>query len=228
MRRRPGRRRLHHPAAPDPGRHRGLARPRRPHRRRARPLSTHRRRRGRQPGRRPAPPAAQPARPRPARRRADAPGRSTGPLHPADLAHSRPRGPVRPVLPPRPPCGGRGGRPDRPVLPRPRPDGRVRRSRSRAHHRARGDEPGAALIEELVLTGALVTIGRQLRVPVPVLLAAAAAGRIALHAYLGAPGLASAVFAVAAVALYWDQRRLLPLVAAHVAWDLYALVLAPA
>ncbi|MFD0403814.1 type II CAAX prenyl endopeptidase Rce1 family protein [Kitasatospora sp. NPDC127116] len=84
------------------------------------------------------------------------------------------------------------------------------------------------LIEELVLTGALVTIGRQLRVPVPVLLAAAAAGRIALHAYLGAPGLASAVFAVAAVALYWDQRRLLPLVAAHVAWDLHALVLAPA
>ncbi|MFD4660850.1 type II CAAX prenyl endopeptidase Rce1 family protein [Kitasatospora sp. NPDC058444] len=78
-------------------------------------------------------------------------------------------------------------------------------------------------VEELVLTGTLVGLGRQLHVPLPLLLAAAAAGRIALHAYLGVPGLAGIVLAVVSVGLYWQQRRLVPLVAAHVAWDFYAL-----
>ncbi|MFJ7280927.1 type II CAAX prenyl endopeptidase Rce1 family protein [Kitasatospora sp. NPDC098663] len=78
----------------------------------------------------------------------------------------------------------------------------------------------AGVLEEGVLTAGLVVLGQAARLPTPAILIAAAAARITLHLYLGLPGATSALFAVAAVLLFLRHGRLLPLVAAHTAYDL--------
>ncbi|MFJ1756513.1 type II CAAX prenyl endopeptidase Rce1 family protein [Kitasatospora sp. NPDC088134] len=77
-----------------------------------------------------------------------------------------------------------------------------------------------AALEEFVFTGVLCTLGTALRVPVPWMIAAAAVGRLLLHAYLGPAALGAAVVAAASIGIYLLNRsRLLPLVLAHTAFN---------
>ncbi|MCI0384555.1 type II CAAX prenyl endopeptidase Rce1 family protein [Streptomyces sp. CNQ085] len=76
--------------------------------------------------------------------------------------------------------------------------------------------------EEMVLVGAVVVLGRAAGRPLWVICAISLALRVTAHLYLGVPGIALLLLGSCALLLYLRCRRLTPLVAGHIAYDLAA------
>ncbi|WP_101257906.1 type II CAAX prenyl endopeptidase Rce1 family protein [Streptomyces barkulensis] len=76
--------------------------------------------------------------------------------------------------------------------------------------------------EEMVLVGAVVVLGRAAGRPLWAACALSLLLRVAAHLYLGVPGVALLLLGSCALLLHLRRRRLTPLVAGHIAYDLTA------
>ncbi|SEP88150.1 CPBP family glutamic-type intramembrane protease [Streptomyces radiopugnans] len=76
--------------------------------------------------------------------------------------------------------------------------------------------------EEMVLVGAVVVLGRAAGRPLWAACAISLLLRVAAHLYLGVPGIALLLLGSCALLLYLRCRRLTPLVAGHIVYDLTA------
>ncbi|MDG9706209.1 CPBP family intramembrane glutamic endopeptidase [Streptomyces sp. DH37] len=76
--------------------------------------------------------------------------------------------------------------------------------------------------EEMVLVGAVVVLGRAAGRPLWAACAISLLLRVAAHLYLGVPGVALLLLGSCALFLYLRYRRLTPLVAGHIVYDLTA------
>ncbi|MFH0245371.1 type II CAAX prenyl endopeptidase Rce1 family protein [Streptomyces sp. HK10] len=76
--------------------------------------------------------------------------------------------------------------------------------------------------EEMVLVGAVVVLSRAAGRPLWAACAISLLLRVAAHLYLGVPGVALVLLGSCALLLYLRCRRLTPLVAGHIAYDLTA------
>ncbi|BDT39559.1 CPBP family intramembrane glutamic endopeptidase [Streptomyces yaizuensis] len=77
-----------------------------------------------------------------------------------------------------------------------------------------------SVVEELVVTAAVITLLRQARRPVWEWTLLVVAVRVLGHGYLGTPALAQIVIGLVAVLLYVRCRGLVPLIAIHILYDL--------
>ncbi|MEH6373900.1 CPBP family glutamic-type intramembrane protease [Streptomyces sp. KLMMK] len=76
------------------------------------------------------------------------------------------------------------------------------------------------VLEELVIVAAVVLLTRRAGLPLWTAYTISISLRVATHLYLGAPGLAAILLGAAGVALYIHTQRLLPLMLAHLIYDL--------
>lgn len=75
------------------------------------------------------------------------------------------------------------------------------------------------VLEELVLVAAVCVLGRAGGCPWWLIAVVSVGCRVAVHAYLGLPALAVVILGASSLALYHRYGRLLPLMAAHAAFD---------
>ncbi|KJK59240.1 CPBP family glutamic-type intramembrane protease [Saccharothrix sp. ST-888] len=76
----------------------------------------------------------------------------------------------------------------------------------------------AAVIEELLMTAAVAILGRDV-LPVWAIYTVSVSLRVAAHLYLGFAGIPVAILGITSVHLYRRYGRIVPLMAAHFAFD---------
>jgi membrane protease YdiL (CAAX protease family) len=86
----------------------------------------------------------------------------------------------------------------------------------------------SGFLEELIVTAFVITTLRQARRPWPEILAVSLALRVAYHVYYGTPWIVLwiAIWAGTAFGLYRRTRRLTPIMASHMIWDVQGFTLA--
>jgi len=79
-----------------------------------------------------------------------------------------------------------------------------------------------SVIEELVLVGAVVVLGRAAGWGLPAIAAVSLGARLAIHLHYGAAAITMIILGAVALGLFLRYRRIEPLVAAHMTFDLMA------